>query len=220
MVEPFREHPSLGHTILSFGFADGSYLAFSAEARKEPGEEYGVVAGMLGAFELMDVVADERDVFGLRANVRRDDVYLYPLALDQAERRRVLEAALARLGERVRTPAFYHSLSNNCTTILVSLLRAGRDDILPAWHWSYWLPASFGRPAGGARAGGGGVVGGGGAQALPDQRAGRGGGYAAGFLGPDPGGVGHHEGVGLRRIASRALQAGRGARYLAGTSGR
>lgn len=143
MVEPFREHPSLGHTILSFGFADGSYLAFSAEARKEPGEEYGVVAGMLGAFELMDVVADERDVLGLRANVRRDDVYLYPLALDRAERRRILEAALARLGERVRTPAFYHSLSNNCTTILVSLLRAGSDDILPAWHWSYWLPASF-----------------------------------------------------------------------------
>ena len=73
--------PSLGHTILAFGFEDGRYLAFSAEATKAPDEEYGVVSGMFGAFELMDVVADERDVFGLRANVWGDDVYLYPLRL-------------------------------------------------------------------------------------------------------------------------------------------
>ena len=145
MVEPFREHPSLGHTIISFGFADGSNLAFSAEARKEPDESYGVVAGMLGAFELMDVVADERDVYGLRTNVRRDDVFLYPLALDAAERRRVFLAALERLRQRETTPAFYHSLGSNCTTNLVELLRAGREDALPAWHWSYWLPASFDR---------------------------------------------------------------------------
>jgi hypothetical protein len=143
MVEPFREHPALGHTILSFGFGDGSYLAFSAEARREPNEEYGVVSGMLGAFELMDVVADERDVFGLRANVRGDDVYLYPLRLDAAERRRVFEAAVTRLREREDTPAFYHSLSSNCTTNMVELLRVGRNDVLPGWHWSYWLPASF-----------------------------------------------------------------------------
>lgn len=145
MVEPFREHPSLGHTLISFGFADGRYLAFSAEARKEPEEAYGVVAGMLGAFELMDVVADERDVFGLRANARGDEVYVYPLRLDAGERRRVFEAALERLGARERTPAFYHSLSSNCTTNLVELLRAGRRDLLPGWHWSYWLPASFDR---------------------------------------------------------------------------
>jgi hypothetical protein len=57
----------------------------------------------------------------------------------------VFEAALARLRERERTPVFYHSLSSNCTTNLVDLLRAGRSDILPGWHWSYWLPASFDR---------------------------------------------------------------------------
>ena len=145
MVEPFREHPSLGHTLLSFGFEDGRYLPFSAEARNEPHEQYGVVSGMFGAFELMDVVADERDVLGLRAKVRGDDVYLYPIRLDAAERRRVFEAALARLRERADTPAFYHSLWSNCTTNLVELLRAGRSDALPGWHWSYWLPASFDR---------------------------------------------------------------------------
>lgn len=145
MVEPFREHPSLGHTLLSFGFEDGGYLAVSAEARRQPDEAYGVIAGMLGAFELMDVVADERDVLGLRANVRHDDVFLYPLQLSPSERRRVFLAAMERLRRREGTPTFYHSLSSNCTTNMVELLRAGRPEALPAWHWSYWLPASFDR---------------------------------------------------------------------------
>ena len=57
----------------------------------------------------------------------------------------VFEAALAHLRERESTPAFYHSLSSNCTTNLVDLLRTGRGDVLPGWHWSYWLPASFDR---------------------------------------------------------------------------
>jgi hypothetical protein len=145
MVEPFREHPSIGHTILSFGFSDGQYLAVSSEVRREPGEEYGVWTGMLGTFELMPLVADERDVFGLRANHRRDDVYLYPLRLAKAERERVLLATLQAIETRRETPAFYHTLTSNCTTTMVELLRAARPDLLPAWHWSYLLPSSFDR---------------------------------------------------------------------------
>ena len=145
MVEPFREHPSIGHTILSFGFSDGQYLALSMEVRREPGEEYGVWRGMLGAFELMPLVADERDVFGLRANHRLDDVYLYPLRLTAAERERVLLAALGVIERVAAKPAFYHTLTSNCTTNMVEILRAARADLLPAWHASYLLPSSFDR---------------------------------------------------------------------------
>jgi hypothetical protein len=38
---------------------------------------------------------------------------------------------------RQAEPAFYHSLSSDCTTNMVELLWAGRSDVLPAWHWSY-----------------------------------------------------------------------------------
>ena len=145
MVEPFREHPAIGHTIVSFGFSDGQYLALSSEVRREPGEEYGVWSGMVGAFELMPLVADERDVFGLRANHRHDDVYLYPLRLTAAERQRVFVAALGAVEARRAAPAWYHTLTSNCTTNMVEILRAARPDLLPAWHWSYLLPASFDR---------------------------------------------------------------------------
>src|SRR5262249_42046148 len=36
--------PWIAHTILSFGFDDGRYLAISIETRKEVGEEYSAVA--------------------------------------------------------------------------------------------------------------------------------------------------------------------------------
>jgi hypothetical protein len=100
---------------------------------------------MLGTFELMPLVADERDVFGLRANHRRDEVYLYPLRLRAEERERVFLATLNAIEKRRQIPAFYHTLTNNCTTTMVQLLRAARPDLLPPWHWSYLLPSSFDR---------------------------------------------------------------------------
>ncbi|MBI2480637.1 MAG: DUF4105 domain-containing protein [Planctomycetia bacterium] len=62
VVVPFKENPSLAHTMLSFGFADGEHVAVSAEARLEKGETYSPVLGELRQYELMYVVADERDV--------------------------------------------------------------------------------------------------------------------------------------------------------------
>ena len=42
---PFPFVRSLGHTMLSFGFDNGDYLAVSVEVRKEKGETYAVVGG-------------------------------------------------------------------------------------------------------------------------------------------------------------------------------
>jgi hypothetical protein len=38
------------HSMLSFGFADGSYVAISVEARKEVGESYSIYQGLLELF--------------------------------------------------------------------------------------------------------------------------------------------------------------------------
>jgi hypothetical protein len=37
VVEPFSTNPGAAHTLLSFGFEDGSYVAISVEIRKEKG---------------------------------------------------------------------------------------------------------------------------------------------------------------------------------------
>jgi hypothetical protein len=62
VVAPFLEAPSLAHTLLSFGFDGGEYVSVSVEARREKDEKYSPVLGALRRFELMYVLADERDV--------------------------------------------------------------------------------------------------------------------------------------------------------------
>lgn len=76
LVDPFRGLEVAAHTFVSFGFADGRYLAVSIEARKERGEEYGILPGLYRQFEVIYVAGDERDLIGLRTHVRGDTVYL------------------------------------------------------------------------------------------------------------------------------------------------
>jgi Domain of unknown function (DUF4105) len=63
--------PAIAHLFLSFGFGE-DHLAISIEARKEQGEGYSSVKGFFRQYELVYVVADERDVIRLRTNYRKD----------------------------------------------------------------------------------------------------------------------------------------------------
>ncbi|GIS58777.1 MAG: hypothetical protein CM1200mP2_10020 [Planctomycetaceae bacterium] len=66
-VEPFAGWRGPAHTFLSFGFEDGEKLAISVEVRREMGKEFSVLGGLTRQFELMYVVATERDLVGLRS---------------------------------------------------------------------------------------------------------------------------------------------------------
>ncbi len=118
-VEPFDpgfEGPA--HTFVSFGFDDGRFLAASVELRKEKGESFSPVKGILNRFEIMYVLADERDVVKLRSNYRHDDVYLYPVRTTRERMRTALEDVLRRANALREEPEFYNTVFNNCTTNL------------------------------------------------------------------------------------------------------
>jgi hypothetical protein len=122
MVERFGPHdemtPAIAHTLLSFGFG-GEYVAISVEIRKERGESYSPWKGLLRQYELMYVVADERDVIGLRTNHRRDTVYLYPVRAPVEAMRRAFVEMLQRANQLAEAPEFYNTLTSTCTTNLV-----------------------------------------------------------------------------------------------------
>jgi hypothetical protein len=125
--------PGIVHTILSFGFDDGRYLAISVETRKEKGEEYSAIKGFLRQYELIYVVADERDVVGVRANHRGEDVRLYRLLTPVATARDVFTAQLRHINRLHDHPEWYNALTHNCTTAL-------RGDARPyaARSWASW----------------------------------------------------------------------------------
>jgi hypothetical protein len=119
-VVPFTGSNAMAHTFLSFEFAGPRFVAISVEARKERGEGYGPIKGLLRRYELMYVIADERDAIGLRAVHRRDDVYLYPIRTQRPEHARILFLGmLARANELVVRPRFYNTLTENCTSTIV-----------------------------------------------------------------------------------------------------
>lgn len=140
VVEPFDQYGA-AHTFVSFGFDDTEYVAISIEIRKEVGEEFSALRGLFREYEVMYVVGDERDLIGLRANHRRDDVYLYRIRATPDAMREMFVSMLRRanaLGER---PEFYNTLTNTCTTNLVAHVNTITPGRVP-FRMAVLLPAS------------------------------------------------------------------------------
>ena len=134
-MAPFAGMPRLAHTMLSFEFAppgkQPEYLAVSIEIRKELGEEYSAWKGSAWQYELMYVLADERDVVQLRTNHRGEDVYRYRTTATPEQARLLLVDVLARTNELASRPEFYDTFRNNCTTNLVRHVNRIQPSRLP-----------------------------------------------------------------------------------------
>jgi hypothetical protein len=113
--------PAIAHAIVSFGFGGEDFLAVSIEARKELGEGYSTVKGFFRQYELLYVVADERDVIRLRTNFRKnppEDVYRYRVQASPATARAFFLDYLKSINEIRDRPQFYNTLTDNCTNVI------------------------------------------------------------------------------------------------------
>jgi uncharacterized protein DUF4105 len=107
----------ISHTMISFGFQGNQYLCISIETRKEKGEEYSTIKGFFRQYELMYVVADERDLVRLRTNYRKDEtVYLYRLNGSKAVFRKIFLDYIHYINRLKNQPEWYNALTGNCTT--------------------------------------------------------------------------------------------------------
>ena len=120
---PFGPVPALAHTMLSFEFdperpgAEPEHLAVSVEVRKEKGEEqFNPLLGMAQQYEIMYVVADERDLLYRQAVVYDGPTYLYRTVASREAGRELLVDMLTRANELAERPEFYDLITNNCTT--------------------------------------------------------------------------------------------------------
>lgn len=140
IVEPFAGWRGPAHTFLSFGFDDGQYLAISVEVRKERGERFSALGGLLRQYELAYVIGDERDLIGLRANHRHDAVYLYPVRATAEARRALLLSMLQRANELAKQPEFYNTLTNTCASNIVDHIESIAPGRIP-FSYKTLLPA-------------------------------------------------------------------------------
>lgn len=114
---------AIAHAFVSFGFEDGRFVAISIETRKQKNESYSAIQGFFRQYELIYVVADERDVIRLRTNFRGEDVYLYRLRTPQRKLRAVFLDYLKTIDQISKQPRFYNALTENCTTSIFGHFR-------------------------------------------------------------------------------------------------
>ncbi len=119
-LSPFNPRmKGIAHPFLSFEFADGRTVAVSIEARKEAGETYSPLRGLLRRYETMVVIGTEEDLLALRVIAWDDPLYLFPVRVTPAQAQHLFRRLLARAQEVERTPTWYNTVTNNCTTNLI-----------------------------------------------------------------------------------------------------
>lgn len=111
--------PKIAHTMMSFDFEGQGNLCFSIEIRKEKGEDYSTIKGFFRQYEIIYVVADERDVVRLRTNYREngkgEDVYLYRLNASPEVARKVFLSYLGEVNRLKEQSQWFNALTDNCT---------------------------------------------------------------------------------------------------------
>lgn len=110
--------PAIAHVMASFGFGGDDFVAFSIEMRNEEGEANSMLRSFFRNYELICIAADERDVIRVRTNYRspHEQAYLFRTRLPIEDQRKVFLNYVQTIDELSRTPQWYNTIDDNCTT--------------------------------------------------------------------------------------------------------
>jgi hypothetical protein len=135
MISSYWAGEAIAHLFVNFGFGGKDYVAISIETRKERMEDYSSIKGFFKQYELIYIVADERDVIRLRTTYRQppEEVYLYRTRMPPARARRLFLDYVREINQLVEQPAFYNTLTTNCTTNILFHVRASGGSARYNW---------------------------------------------------------------------------------------
>ncbi|MEM9168863.1 MAG: DUF4105 domain-containing protein [Pseudomonadota bacterium] len=135
-VEPFPVSDLFAHTFVSFVFEDdvGSRktISISVEARRENGEKYTPLAGLMREFELSYVWSTEKDVATRIVVKQGRDLFAYPIVRPRETAVRVFEHFVEQTNALAATPRFYDTVTSNCTNELFKAVNKAYPGSVPA----------------------------------------------------------------------------------------
>jgi len=116
---------AIAHIMVSFGFQEQDFVTFSIETRKEQGEDYSTLKGFFKQYELIFIVGDERDLIRVRTDFRKppEDIYLYRAHMTPENARKFFMEYIHQINSMKENPEWYNTLTTNCTTDVVRLIR-------------------------------------------------------------------------------------------------
>ena len=132
--------PWIAHPFLSFQFEDQNPICMSIETRKEVGESYSALLGFFRQFELIYIVAEERDLVRVRTQYRvNEDAYLFRTTVSTERARAIFLDYLKTLNAMHENAVWYNALTTNCTTGVRMHAVATTKNPKP-WDWRILLP--------------------------------------------------------------------------------
>lgn len=142
VISPFGSF-GIAHTFVSFGLKDGTFLSISIEIRRKKGKKFSAVKAFFREFEMMYVIADERDVVKVRTNTIKATVRLFPIQTEKERIQAVFLDMLKRADKLGKEPEFYNTIWNNCTTNIIKHTRRFSDKAIPFWDFRYLFPENI-----------------------------------------------------------------------------
>ncbi len=141
-ISPFGG-PGAAHAFLSFGLKDGTYIAVSIEIRRKKGQSFSPIKAFTRQFEIMYVIAAETDVIRLRTNCTKYIVRLFPIQAEKQLIQTVFLDVMKRADKLGKTPEFYNTIWNNCTTNIIRHARRFSQKPIPFWNFRYLFPETL-----------------------------------------------------------------------------
>lgn len=138
LLNPFEENPAFAHTFFSFVFEDGKSVSVSIEARKEAGESYSTIRGLLNNYELAILWGSEKDFFTRRSIYFNEDLRRYRLDISTTTAEALF---IDLLNETIKTqsePEFYNTITDNCTNLLADSANRIHPGSIP-WTFARFL---------------------------------------------------------------------------------
>ncbi len=121
----------MSHPVLVFDFGADGRVCVSIEVRYQRGQKYSILRSLYHFYELIFLVADERDVILRRTKFGpRQKAHLYRLVTTPDERRSTFLDYVDAINSIYHQPRWYHGLCTNCTTAFYQLPSRQRR-----WDW-------------------------------------------------------------------------------------
>lgn len=129
----------IAHTFLVFEFGEDHgptrWLGLSVETRREAGETYSILRGMLRDFELTHVWATEEDLVTRRVEYLDYPLTRYRVDVPAEYLSRIFRQFLEATAELARTPRWYNTVRTNCTSSLIEYVNGLEPGAIPG-HYS------------------------------------------------------------------------------------
>jgi hypothetical protein len=129
----------IAHTFLVFEFPESygemRWLGLSVETRREVGETYSLVRGVLRGFEVTHIWAVEEDLVRRRVEYLDYPLTRYRVTVPVEYIQRVFEKMVDETAALAETPRWYNTVATNCTSSLIRYVNEAEPGAIPR-HYS------------------------------------------------------------------------------------